>query len=563
MQRPLKGDDTSMKRSAVKHYGIAAAVIRAGLLLALLSMPAPGPGLKAQLTGISRANPDTDSALEVSPASPRASVQQFLKLGDNHAWESAKEYLNLPAGSRDRGVEFAQKLHYLLQQRTAIDVRRLSPLAVGDTTDGERNADVIGSILVKELDVPVRMVRVTNAIPPHWNFAETTVARIDELIDGIGVPGFYRYIPRSLMQEGPLHIYLWQWFALAAMIPLLIGASWLVSLILRKPLGRLVLRTEADWDDKLLEDLRGPFRLWISALGISPVVKLLDINVTVAAFIDSAARGFVLLAIFWALLRVIRVTQNRMEHAAIEHGQIEARTLIPLLGNILRMGLAIVALLIALAQFGYPVTTLLAGLGIGGIAIALAAQKTVEHLFGSVSLAADRAFRVGDWVRAGTTEGSVERIGLRSTSFRTNERTVIRVPNGRLAEERIETFGERDRMLLRTDLDLTYDTSAEQLNAVCEEIKDVIRGHPRAWLGGMRVHVVAFTDSAIRIGILAWFRTTSQDEFLDIRHKLYLEFMRIVERNGSDFAFPSRTVYLASGKADSVARPPGAPVQQQ
>src|SRR5690606_18254737 len=122
-----------------------------------------------------------------------------------------------------------------------------------------------------------------------------------------------------------------------------------------------------------------------------------------------------------------------------------------------------------------------------------------------------RAFRVGDWVRAGTTEGSVERIGLRSTSFRTNERTVIRVPNGRLAEERIETFGERERMLLRTDLDLTYDTSAEQLNAVCEEIKDVIRGHPRAWLGGMRVHVVAFTDSAIRIGILAWFRTTSQD----------------------------------------------------
>ena len=128
-------------------------------------------------------------------------------------------------------------------------------------------------------------------------------------------------------------------------------------------------------------------------------------------------------------------------NAAWSNGQTQARTLVPLLGNFLRVTLAILALLVALSQFGYQVTSLLAGLGIGGIAVALAGQKTVEHLFGSVSLAADKAFRVGDFVRVGTLQGTVERIGLRSTSFRTIDRTIVRVPNGRLAEERIETFG--------------------------------------------------------------------------------------------------------------------------
>ncbi|MDQ8162194.1 MAG: mechanosensitive ion channel family protein, partial [Gemmatimonadota bacterium] len=221
----------------------------------------------------------------------------------------------------------------------------------------------------------------------------------------------------------------------------------------------------------------------------------------------------------------------------------QARTLVPLFGNILRVTVGIVALLVALAQFGYPVGTLLAGLGIGGIAVALAAQKTVEHLFGSVSLAADNAFRVGDWVRAGTTEGAVERIGLRSTSLRTVDRTVVRIPNGRLADERIETFGERDRILLRTAIDLTYDTTPEQIERIRDALEAALRAHPLAFDEIVRVHVVGFTESAIRLDVLAWFMTTEWQEFLRIRHDMLLTFMRIIRAHGSSFAYPSRTVY--------------------
>jgi MscS family membrane protein len=154
-------------------------------------------------------------------------------------------------------------------------------------------------------------------------------------------------------------------------------------------------------------------------------------------------------------------------------------------------------------------------------------------------------------------EGAVERIGLRSTSFRTNDRTVVRVPNGRLADERIETFGERDRMFLRTDLDLTLDTPAEVIDRIRDEIEATLRGHEKIWPDAVRVHVVSFTDSAIRMNVLAWFQTTDWSEFLMIRHRMLLTFLRIIEQNNSSFAFPSRTIYhvTTSGVAPGSSGP--------
>ena len=321
----------------------------------------------------------------------------------------------------------------------------------------------------------------------------------------------------------------------------------MVASLVHSVMARAVARTTTDWDDVLLEHMEGPFRLWIGAVSASPLIGFLELNVRAADFVDALTRGLVLLALFWGLLRFIRIGQQKLEHSVWDPDDgARARTLIPLLGNLLRVTVAVVALLVALAQFGYPVGTLLAGLGIGGIAVALAAQKTVEHLFGSVSLAADRAFRVGDWVRAGTTEGAVERIGLRSTSFRTHDRTVVRIPNGRLADERIETFGERDRMLLRTSIDVTYDTSPETLDRIRDDLEATLRAHPLHWPDMVRVNVVAFADSSIKFDVLAWFLAPSWDEFLRIRHNMLLEFIRVVEGHGSSFAFPSRTLYYAS-----------------
>ncbi len=515
-----------------------------GFLAAGLSLPHQA---RAQFGLPSRAS-SADSAPIVSTASPRAALQSFLRLAEASDWDGAAAYLAVPAAERDRSAQLARRLKTVLDQRLAIEVRTVSGAVSGDTTDGDIGGDRIGVISsANGREDLVRMVRLSppsSGGPVRWVFSQATVGLIDGWFENLGAPWLRERLPQTLMREGPLNVYYWQWIGLGLAIPVVLLVAWGLGAVLRNLLGRIARRTVTEWDDLLLEHLRGPFRLWAASLAIGPLLSVLDLNTRVAGFVTSLTRGFVLISIFWGLLRIIRLAQERVANAAWATGQgTQARTLVPLLGNFLRVTLAIIALLVALAQFGYPVGTLLAGLGIGGIAVALAAQKTVEHLFGSVSLAADKAFRVGDWVRAGATEGAVERIGLRSTSVRTIDRTVVRIPNGRLADERIETFGERDRILLRTDIDLTYSTTPEQLERIRDALEAALRAHPLVFADVVRVHVVGFTDSAIRINVVSWFLTTDFLVFLGIRHEMLLTFMRIVSDNGSSFAFPSRTIY--------------------
>jgi MscS family membrane protein len=225
------------------------------------------------------------------------------------------------------------------------------------------------------------------------------------------------------------------------------------------------------------------------------------------------------------------------------------------------VGLGLVALLVAISQFGYPVGTLLAGLGLGGIVVALAAQKTVENLFGSVTLAADRVFRVGDWVKFEGAEGSVERIGLRSTHVRTLDRTVVKVPNGRLADLRIESFGERDRIRFFTTLRLAYGTSAAQLRAVVRDTENLLTTHARVWPDGIAVRLVGLGEYSLDINVNAWFAMTNWAEFEVIRQDILLAIMDIVQRADARLAVPMQVLRIednGNGRVSSAARGAGA-----
>ena len=543
----VSGESGATDARVVRRSPVVPRVLRVLAACAFVRVAAPA---SAQLPSLRRSAQPTDtSAVAVSPESPRAAIQDFLRLAAGNDWASAAGSLSLSASNRGRGEELARRLMIVLDQRLAISLRALSPLAVGDTTDGDPTGDRIGVVpSAGERDDGVRLIRVTAASPPRWVFAPETVGRIDVWYANLGPPWLRDRLPPGLMREGPWHVFYWQWIGLAIALPLLVLLSWLISTVCRSVLRRLSARTETAWDDVLVASMRGPFQLCIAAVATSPLLEVLALNARLAAAIASLTRVLVLVAVLWALLRLIRLVQEHVANAVWHGGDSQqVRTLVPLLGNILRATLAIVALLVILSQLGYPVGTLLAGLGIGGISVALAGQKTVEHLFGSVSLAADKAFRVGDWVRVGATEGAVERIGLRSTSLRTNERTVVRIPNGRLADERIETFGERDRMLLRTEIELTHGTSAAQIDRIRDDIDALLRAEPVIWPDVVRVAVVALSESAIRLRVMAWFQTSDYESFLHTRHRLLLGFLSIVERHGSSVAFPSRTIYHVNG----------------
>jgi MscS family membrane protein len=189
---------------------------------------------------------------------------------------------------------------------------------------------------------------------------------------------------------------------------------------------------------------------------------------------------------------------------------------------------------------------LLAGLGIGGLAVALAAQKTVENLFGAISIGVDQPFREGDFVKIEDFVGTVEAIGLRSTRIRTLDRTLITLPNSKLAEMRLESFAVRDRIRLVCQLGLVYETRAPQLRQIVTDIERCLRTHPKIWPEAVVVRFVGFGASSLNIDVMAWFLTTDWNEFQTIRQNLFLEFMAIVENAGSAFAFPTQTVHVAN-----------------
>jgi MscS family membrane protein len=201
-----------------------------------------------------------------------------------------------------------------------------------------------------------------------------------------------------------------------------------------------------------------------------------------------------------------------------------------------------------LNELGFQVASLLAGLGIGGIALALAAQKTVENLFGSVAIGVDQPFRVGDVVRIEDVTGTVEAIGMRSTRIRTLDRTVVSYPNGKLADMRAETLASRDRIRLVANLGLAYGTTAEQMRAVLAGVEAALRRQPKLWTESLSVRFTEFRDSTLNVEVIAWFTTSDWSEFTAIRQEVLLELMAVVERAGTTFAYPTRTVHVVQDR---------------
>lgn len=202
-----------------------------------------------------------------------------------------------------------------------------------------------------------------------------------------------------------------------------------------------------------------------------------------------------------------------------------------------------------LSGLGYPVTSLIAGLGIGGLAVGLGAQKTLENLFGAFALAVDQPFREGDFVKVDDFVGTVESIGMRSTRVRTLDRTVISIPTGKLADSPLESFAARDRIRLAFTLGLVYGTTVAQVREVLAGLEEVLRKHPRIWPGAVVVRFKEHAASSLDIEVMAWLMTTDYAEFQKIREDVLLGFTHVVERARTSFAFPTRTVHLVQGGA--------------
>ena len=492
-------------------------------------------------------DPSEARQVAVDSASPRASVLGYLTAVREGDFARAADWLDR-SGTRDeaRRMELARRLSALLASRLWLDLERVSPLASGDTADGlPRDREQLGTIQDGNgTPQPIRLARTVRGDSARWVFSAATVQRIDSLYEALPDHWVREHLPQWLLATGPFAISLWQWIALVILIPLGILIGWLLSAPTQALLLKLTARTDVEFDDVLVRAVRGPIVLLWAVLATRLLLRWIALASPTEAFIHDLQRAFAVAALFWIVFRAIGALQRELPMSAWARENQAMRNLVPLVGRIARVLVVVFGILAVIASFGYPIATILAGLGIGGIAVALGAQKTLEHFFGSMSIGVDQPFRVGDWVIVDGVEGEVEAIGLRSTRIRTLERTIVSIPNGRLAETRSENHSERERARFRSVFALEYDTPVAIVRRIRDELEAMLRAHAMTWQGRVVVRLLQLAPSGIEVEAFCWVETTDPDEVRRVREMHLLGIIEVVERNGAKLAYPTTTVRL-------------------
>jgi small-conductance mechanosensitive channel len=212
--------------------------------------------------------------------------------------------------------------------------------------------------------------------------------------------------------------------------------------------------------------------------------------------------------------------------------------------GVLRILVIIAGVFLVAEIWSVSYTSVLAGLGIGGLAVALAAQPTLQNMIAGFTLFADSPLSVGDFCRYGDKLGTVEEIGLRSTRIRSRDRTVVSIPNSAFADMQLENFTKRDRILIHATINLRYETTADQLRFVLAELRRLLIAHPKIHPDPARVRFFGFGSHSLDLEVFAYVCTSDYDEYLAIREDVYLRMMELVLKSGTGFAFPSQVNYL-------------------
>lgn len=343
-----------------------------------------------------------------------------------------------------------------------------------------------------------------------------------------------------------LGLEVWIWLAL----PLLLVSSWVAA--------RLIVRTGG----AIARGLSGRVRKAYESL-VKPFLTPLELFMTMLLFtlggkilpLTEAAESYVslfqmLLGTFAVLLATLRITDvvvaRTKDYFAMKNNP-GAVAVLPLLSKILKIFIFIVAGLFLLQNFGFDIAAIIAALGIGGVAIALASQKSVENLFGGVMLSLDQPVRVGDFCLFNGMVGTIEDIGLRSTKIRTLNRTLVSIPNAEFAGMQLENFAHRDKILIHTTIGVRYETTPDQMRRIIMDIRKMLLGHPMVDKDPARARFINFNDYSLDIEIFSYIKTNDWTTFLEVREDIFLRIMDIIHDAGSDFAFPSQTIYFERG----------------
>lgn len=510
--------------------------------------------LEAQLLG--GAKTTTEEPVKVPDDSlgrrtPQGTVNGFIKAIGDQNYLRASQYFMLSKRSYRKTAEriqIAKTFQQLLDQGGNFSPSSiLSSKELGRVDDNlATGIDLVGNISTDKVDIQLYLENQSDdSQPALWLFSAETIEAI-LAADVSGEKTFLdRVLPKVLIEKKFGNVPIGHWGVVVIMTVVTYLLSRLLIFVFIFLLQKVWKKADSEKGNAIIEAFTLPVQMYLTVIlfvaftqrmGISIIVRqrfsIIIMTIGIVAF----------LILLWRMTDFVSMfTRSRMT----SRGRASAVSAVLFLSRTMKAAIVVIGIIAILGIIGVDVTAGLAALGIGGIALALGAQKTIENFVGSVSLIADQPLRVGDYCRVDDIKGTVESIGMRSTTLRTAARSIVTIPNGQLSASKIENYAHRDRFIFNPILGFRMETTPDQMRYLLVEIKSLLYAHPAVLNSTPIVRFTGITADSLKVEITAYIEAINFETSQEAQEDLLLRMMDIIEKSGTSLAYPSQTLYMA------------------
>lgn len=512
------------------------------------------PELRAQIPGT---QPEAEEPAEpewpddaLGRRTPRSAVAGFFSAVAEKDYATAGEYFKVSEGEAEDALseELARQLEILLNQRGQImPYSWLSNNTEGRLDDDLPNhLDRVGTVTTSREDFDLLLEKVEGPEGgPLWLFSDQTIQYIQELStleDDLLL--LHRIMPPVLEQYELWGATVGQWLAILLLAAFSYAVAWLIIQFFLYIIPLAWRRARTEPTAGVLRAFALPVKLYLAVWLFVMLSKEIGISIILRQRFSGITVVIGLLAFLILLWRLSEFLGTFSTNRMSSRGNISGVSVALFLKRAAKIAIVVFGIIAILGAIGVDITTGLAALGIGGLALALGAQKTIENFVGSVTLITDQPIRVGDFCKVGDTMGTVEKIGMRSTRIRTLDRTLVTIPNGEFSSSRIENYAHRDRFWFHPIIALRYETTPDQIRFLLVELRAILYAHPMVTSDPARVRFINLGADSINLEIFTYVKASTFDEFLEVKEDLLLRIMDVVGESGTGFAFPSQTIYF-------------------
>lgn len=470
---------------------------------------------------------------------PRSSMQGYLIAARARDFERAAQYLdfrNLPKDVSIIGqLQLAENLSVVLDRTLWIDIDNLSNKPEGKQKESVPSyRDLVGEISTSQGTVQILLQLIPDPESGNriWKISNATVSQIPLLTKEYGYSHVGEWLYKNLPDVEFLGVLLWQWVYFVFSFLLFLAIAIILTRIITFILAHLKVPVEKD----VIAFINGPVCLLLAVLMSRSLSDQSNVTIAVLALFHGAT--VLLIAWGWICLRTVDIVKHRLGQRFIKQDRPQVVFLLRPISNVVKTSIVIILLFMWFENLGFNATTLLAGLGIGGLAIALAAQKTVENIIAAITLYISAPVKIGSLCKFGSQLGTIEEIGLRATRIRTLDRSVIYVANAKFVDMQLENVSERERISYRPKLMLSANTKQQNLISFMQAVRELLEQHKHIAFEPCRVRFKAFSPWALQVDVLSYVETVDFAFYMEVIEELNLAILGLLNEHECELANP-------------------------